>query len=46
MWGKRFSTGTSTSSKMTIPVGDALNDNFPSILGLDKPLVPFSTINP
>lgn len=44
--GSRFSWGTSTSSIRIIPVADALSENFPSILGVDKPFIPRSKIKP
>lgn len=44
--GSRFSWGTSTSSIRIIPVADALSENFPSILGVEKPFIPRSKIKP
>lgn len=45
-WGSRFSSGTSTSSIRIIPVAEALRENLPSILGVLKPFIPLSRINP
>lgn len=44
--GSRFSSGTSTSSIRIIPVAEALRENFPSILGVDKPFIPRSKMKP
>jgi hypothetical protein len=45
-FGKRFSSGTSTSSIWIIPVLDIRKENFPSILGVSSPFDFLSTINP
>ena len=42
MFGRRFSSGTSTSSMTIWPVVEALKENFPSILGAESPFIPFS----
>ena len=39
-FGRRFSSGTSTSSITIWPVVEALKENFPSILGADSPFIP------
>lgn len=44
--GNRFSSGTSTSSMRIIPVVEALRENFPSILGVERPFMPCSKIKP
>lgn len=44
--GSRFSSGTSTSSMRIIPVVEALRENFPSILGVERPFIPRSKMNP
>jgi hypothetical protein len=44
--GSRFSSGTSTSSMTIIPVTEALRENLPSILGVDKPFMPRSMMKP
>lgn len=46
MWGKMFSSGTSTSSITICPVSLALRENFPSILGAVNPFIPFSKMKP
>lgn len=49
VFGSRFSAGTSTLSIRIIPVTEALNENLPSIFGVDsRPFsLPFlSTMNP
>jgi hypothetical protein len=45
-FGKRFSSGTSTSSIWIIPVLDIRKENFPSILGVSSPFDFLSTIKP
>lgn len=45
-FGSRFSWGTSTSSIRIMPVADALSENFPSILGVEKPFIPRSKMKP
>lgn len=45
-FGSRFSWGTSTSSIRIMPVADARSENFPSILGVDKPFIPRSKMKP
>ena len=42
-FGRRFSSGTSTSSITIWPVVEALKENFPSILGADSPFIPLKT---
>merc|ERR1719357_262586 len=44
--GSRFSWGTSTSSIRIMPVADALKENLPSILGVEKPFIPRSRMKP
>lgn len=44
--GNRFSSGTSTSSMRIMPVAEALSENLPSILGVLKPFMPRSRMNP
>ena len=39
--GKRFSSGTETSSINIDPVVEARNENFPSIFGAVKPGIPY-----
>lgn len=41
IFGRRFSSGTSTSSMTIWPVVEALKENFPSILGAESPFIPF-----
>jgi hypothetical protein len=41
-----FSEGTKTLSIIIIPVQEALNENFPSILGAVNPSISFSRIKP
>lgn len=45
-FGSRFSCGTSTSSIRIMPVADALSENLPSILGVEKPFIPRSKMKP
>lgn len=45
-FGSRLSFGTSTSSIRIMPVEDDLSENFPSILGVEKPFIPRSKIKP
>ena len=45
-FGKRFSSGTSTSSIWISPVLDIRRENFPSILGVSSPFDFLSTMNP
>ena len=45
-FGSIFSSGTLTSSMKIMPVGEALKENLPSILGADNPGIPFSKMNP
>lgn len=44
--GSTFSLGTSTFSMMIIPVDEARKENFPSILGAERPRIPFSSRKP
>ena len=39
-FGRRFSSGTSTSSMTIWPVTEALRENLPSILGAESPFIP------
>mmetsp|Transcript_31908 Transcript_31908/g.92696 ORF Transcript_31908/g.92696 Transcript_31908/m.92696 type:complete len:264 (-) Transcript_31908:397-1188(-) len=44
--GSWFSAGTGTSSMKIIPVAEARRENFPSILGAERPAKSFSKMNP
>mmetsp|Transcript_18076 Transcript_18076/g.25277 ORF Transcript_18076/g.25277 Transcript_18076/m.25277 type:complete len:249 (+) Transcript_18076:179-925(+) len=45
-FGNKFSSGISTSSMTIWPVIEALRLNLPSILGAERPFIPFSKMNP
>src|ERR1041385_6080762 len=45
-FGSRFSSGTMQSSNTISPVTEQRNDSLPSILGVEKPLAPRSTMKP
>ena len=44
-FGNMFSKGTCTSSITICPVMEALRENFPSILGLESPFIPWNVWN-
>src|SRR5271169_2194633 len=45
-FGNILSSGTTASSSTISPVIEARNDSLPSIVGVEKPLVPRSTMKP
>eukprot|EP00418_Pyrodinium_bahamense_P038886 CAMPEP_0179190664 /NCGR_PEP_ID=MMETSP0796-20121207/94677_1 /TAXON_ID=73915 /ORGANISM="Pyrodinium bahamense, Strain pbaha01" /LENGTH=217 /DNA_ID=CAMNT_0020894843 /DNA_START=257 /DNA_END=911 /DNA_ORIENTATION=- len=45
-FGSTFSFGIFTSSSWIMPVGEARSENLPSILGVDRPSMPRSTMKP
>lgn len=46
VFGRRYSSEISTSSIAIWPVILVRNDNLPSILGVERPFIPFSRIKP
>lgn len=44
--GSTFSSGTSTPSMIIMPVAEARKENLPSILGAERPRIPFSSRKP
>ena len=45
-FGSRLSSGTNASSSTISPVIEARSDSLPSIVGVENPLVPRSTMKP
>ena len=45
-FGNRASSGTTAPSSTISPVTDVRSDSLPSIFGVEKPLVPRSTMKP
>ena len=45
-FGSRLSSGTTASSSTISPVTEVRSDSLPSIFGVEKPLVPRSTMKP
>ena len=45
-FGSRFSSGTTASSSTISPVTEVRSESLPSIFGVEKPLVPRSTMKP
>ena len=45
-FGSRFSSGTTASSSTISPVTEVRSDSLPSTFGVEKPLVPRSTMKP